>query len=351
VDVTIPDFGTILIWVGGLTAILTLVFSLHRLSSMMGEARARRAHVREALASAETQRQGGHYAAAWETLEEAARVAPRRTDVRTARAALAMEWLRRIRIRSGEQTFTEIVRRLQPVLVRAAAASGRRRRADAIAHLGWADFLLWRDGDRQLEPDAAYQRALDADPSNPYAHAMQAHWTIWRGGPIVGARRQFADALASGRAREAVRALQLSAYRGSSDEAAVQELFRVATDMRRHGERLDDDMRRRIADAYVWHAGPGRMAVRMGRLLEPVDSADEDRQTLEWLYEGRSLQDADAQLRDFCLAALDEAAGHTARASAGYQALATSLPLSSNLRPALDAALGRLAEVHPQGGI
>jgi hypothetical protein len=110
VGVTIPDLGTILVWVGGLTAILTLVFSLHRLSAMMGEARARRARVREALASADTQRQGGHFAAAWETLEEAARLAPRRTDVRTARAALAMEWLRRIRIRSGEQTFTEIVR-------------------------------------------------------------------------------------------------------------------------------------------------------------------------------------------------------------------------------------------------
>ena len=66
------------------------------------------------------------------------------------------------------------------------------RRADLLAHQGWATFLLSRDGTtaswgRRLR----YREALAIDADNPYANAMLAHWTLWAGDDVDEAARLF----------------------------------------------------------------------------------------------------------------------------------------------------------------
>ena len=69
----------------------------------------------------------------------------------------------------------------EPVLARGAASSDDRRAANALAHLGWADFLRSREGAMGLDPPRYYRQAIQRDPQNVYAHAMWGHDLIRRG--------------------------------------------------------------------------------------------------------------------------------------------------------------------------
>src|SRR5687767_684667 len=95
----------IMSWVGGVTAILTLVFGLQQLFAVAGKWRKEKQRTAELLAVAKEQRDSRHYADAWATLQEAEQVDDDNEDVATAREDLAMEWLRHARVRVGEQTF------------------------------------------------------------------------------------------------------------------------------------------------------------------------------------------------------------------------------------------------------
>ena len=130
-----------------------------------------------------------------------------------------MQWLRDGRPGPG-RGFSEIVDRVVPGLERAVAepAAAGQRRADLLAHLGWARFLKSRDGVITADPAADYARALAADPRNAYAHAFWGHWILWQHGDLAAAMRHFADALTDGRAkggdvRAWMRSLQVAALR------------------------------------------------------------------------------------------------------------------------------------------
>ena len=74
-----------------------------------------------------------------------------------------MAWLDDIRGDQGPAPFTATVDMLVPVMSRGAVAAEGPRKADLLAHLGWADFLRWRDGQRGLEPAARYRQAMAVD--------------------------------------------------------------------------------------------------------------------------------------------------------------------------------------------
>ena len=56
-------------------------------------------------------------------------------------AQLAIDWLENIRVTVGQDTFTAIVGKVEPILVRCAGGVDVRRAADCVAHLGWGDLL------------------------------------------------------------------------------------------------------------------------------------------------------------------------------------------------------------------
>ncbi len=330
-------------WVASATAILTLAFALQRLVTGVSDAREKRHRIAEQLRTATIEREGGHYSQAWDDLQQAARLDANRADVRHAQEDLAMEWLRRIRVQEGKQTFTDIVNQLEPVLVRGLATSVGQRQADLTAHLGWADFLLWRDGQVRLSPEDWYRRALAADSANPYAHAMWAHWILWQHGSLAEARAIFASAVRSGRARAYVRELQIAAL-SSIDDSTGAELFRVANEMRAGNEPVSDETRWTVAGrlcvggaTYLTPSGPPRPPG------PPVVSAEADTLTLEWLFRGLTLSDYNAAKPDYCRARLAEGAGQRARALALYKSVLTRLPEINVLRDDAEAAVHRLA--------
>jgi TIR domain len=153
---------------------------------------------------------GGDHASAWANFEEVTARAASSADKAVAQAAqadCAMLWLRQISVPAG-QSFGSITNKLVPVLGREVAAAQGPRLADLHAHLGWAEYLRWRDGQRTT-PALHYQRAVDIDAQNPYANAMWAHNSVLRRDATeaqVAAR--FETALSAGRETGFVRWMQ-----------------------------------------------------------------------------------------------------------------------------------------------
>jgi hypothetical protein len=184
------------------------------------------------LGQCKVQEEAGDYAAAWECDARAAVAAPRNDTVAQAQERLAMDWLDNIRVTEGKQTFTDIANTLQPVLARGAASPDDRRAANALAHLGWADFLRSREGAIGLDPPHYYRQAIQRDPQNVYAHAMWGHDLLQRGGSLDEAKAHFANAIATGEQRPYVRRIQIAALMWRDDPDLQNELVRVANEMR-----------------------------------------------------------------------------------------------------------------------
>jgi hypothetical protein len=110
--------STVMKWVGGTTAILTLVFGLQRVVTSVSDARVKRNRTNELLRTAKLQLADRRYDEAWATLQQAETVNSTSTDVHSAQEDVAMEWLDNIRVTPSEGTFTDVVRKVSPVLVR-----------------------------------------------------------------------------------------------------------------------------------------------------------------------------------------------------------------------------------------
>ena len=247
-----------------------------------------------------------------------------------------MAWLEESRLREGE-TFTGLANRLTPTLQRGLLDASGARKADLLAHLGWAEFLRSRDGVAGREPDTLYRRALAVDSQNVYAHAMLGHWLVWRRGRLEEAQTHFATALAQDRAHAYVRGMQLAALANSREDAAGEELIRVANEMRVRGEPVNEQIRKATSSVYFFRTSGN--AASLHRLLTAVPAADH-LATFRWLYDG---EDSDSLYHRYWLGLLQEAAGERSDALQTMRSLDQIPSLSYVLRAGVSAALKRLS--------
>lgn len=308
-------------WVAAATALLTLLFALQQLVSWVGGWHAEKRRIAELVAVAAEQRASRHYAEAWASLDQAAQIDADNEVVDGTQEDLAMDWLRNARVRQGEQTFTELVKPLLPVLERGVLQAQASRKADLLAHAGWADFLRWREGARDLLVDAHYQRAVAVDQNNPFAHAMWGHWVLFTGNDLDAARQHFNAALKSGRERAYVHSLQLAAVLNQNGNEADEELLRIANEMRAHNDEMAADTRRsvfrRICLSDVRFA---QGWVRSSTRIQPQDEIA----TVQWLNAGVVGDDYRADMGRFCEARAHAWAGDTTQALAILRSLAAN---------------------------
>jgi hypothetical protein len=248
-------------WIGVAAALLSFGTAVYELLHAEAELRERRRIVAEQLATGHEHQTAGDYRAAWKSFETASTTAEadglfakllgglsaERQRVRAAQEDLAMEWLRASRITKGE-TFAELSNTVVNVLASGAAAASGVRKADLLAHQGWAYFYKYRSGDLNVMPDVAYREAVASDAKNPYANVFWGHWILWNHGSMREAEERFAAALSTDRARAEVRRFQLAAFSRSQDEYEAAWLGAV-NDMREHGEPVS---------AAIWHELWGR---------------------------------------------------------------------------------------------
>ena len=283
------------------------------------EARARDRQVTQILDAGAMQSTSGNYAAAWDSYGRAHALDLRNRQVIEAQQRLAMEWLRNIRGSQLPGGFKAIVERVEPVLSAGAASGTEQRAADMMAHLGWADFLLSREGVGGLDPVQHYRKAIELDPTNVYAWTMWGFHALQNDHSLAEAKERFAKALASGREREYVRHMQFAALLWSHDVVFEYEAIRVANDIRVGNERMPVGLPDR-SDAYrLWDIYYDALINGHGKqqFLATLPAA-EHLATFRWLYPADKFP-KDMYLYHFVIAQLYEAAGERAAASASYR--------------------------------
>ncbi|MBM2846961.1 MAG: hypothetical protein HW407_2273 [Bacteroidetes bacterium] len=207
-------------------------------------------------------------------------------DSREAQVDLAMEWLRNVRIPPGqkEQTFTEIVEKLAPVLHLAVDTKRREYTATVQAHIGYATYLLFKEGNRGVNVENNFRTALQLDSTNVFANAMYGFWILYPGHgdqSIDDANLHFDAAVRSGKERTFVRHLMFSAVRNASGPAYEAQVIKIANDMRKNHEEIGREERKKILSKAYWFDRETIMK-EVGKILSP----EEHLQTFLFLSDG-----------------------------------------------------------------
>jgi hypothetical protein len=234
--------------------VISLILGVQQLTTWIGDSLHHRREAATHVALARQQASRGAFADAWASLDRADALQPGE-PVDSARVEIAFSWLEEARPGPG-RPFSVITDAVTPALDRSLLNARGARRADLLAHLGWATFLRSRDG-VPGDPASRYREALSLDRRNVYANAMLGHWLMWSGSDIESAREPFKVALAeAGEKRPFVRRLQIAALanRGSAADA---ELLRVADEMRQEGEPLESSLADRVFRIFTIRYGAG----------------------------------------------------------------------------------------------
>jgi Tfp pilus assembly protein PilF len=296
--------GRILKWVGAATAVISLILGARQLLTIATDNARRSRESAEFVALARQQAGRGEFVEAWKSLDRADERA-KKTTTDEARLDIGFRWQEDARP-GPDQPFSRITDAVVPALDRALLDPAHPRRADVLAHLGWATFLKRRDNGTG-DPEVQYRQALAIDRTNGYANTMLAHWLLWQRGAVDTARPYFDAALATGKERALVRNFQLAALRGSNDEDAEPELMRVANSMRQQNETLDARSAGAVHQAYVRRYGPNANAPTAALETIGVSAADQ-LATYVWLV-GMPEISVRAEVREHVLAMLKEAIG------------------------------------------
>jgi hypothetical protein len=321
-------------WVGIVTALISFGGALYGLIHSAGELRDHKRVFGEQLKSGRAQQAAGDFAGAWDSFSHAeATVADQgvfakllgglsaeQQQARTAEQDLAMEWLRSSRVPEGTQ-FSTIADKLVSVLTVGADASSGARKADLLAHLGWAYFLKQRDGDASLRPDAEYKVAVAADANNPYANVFWGHWILWKHGPLNDANERFANALSSDRGRSVVRHFQLAALANVRSNDADAAWLRVVSDMLAANEKIDSSVLNELCNRY---AQALRDEALMQRILAQVPAAQQV-ELLQALLQSEVLSEVQKTTLNVALAKSLEGAGRSQDALEAWRMLAAEL--------------------------
>jgi tetratricopeptide (TPR) repeat protein len=225
----------------------------------LGEYRARRAAIFQTLATAKTQEDRGEYESAFKTYRDLLKTNPGNSAAFDRQVDAAMGWIEDFHVvapegHSAADLAGASLDEIMPVLdAGLAKANGKvPRAADILAHAGWAHWLNQKLAEREFGPAAErdLRKALQMDPTNVFANVMLGNWIMQTGGDPAEALMHFGKATESNRARPFVRSLQLGVLVYPNESVTRVALIRLANEMRRNGESIDDSERRRILSAY-----------------------------------------------------------------------------------------------------
>lgn len=330
---------------GAVTAIISLLLALNQVTGLVQEFRIHHNDFSETMKVGDQQLQRGDYPASFETFKHAVELDPIDREAQNREAQAAMLWLENAH--AGDRGFTAIVKELSPTLEHALSRSKGTRAADLMAHIGWANFLRYRESHQDLAIEQSYEQALRIDSGNVYAHAMWGHWILWQHGNLQSAMQHFAAALASGRVRPYVRNLEISALVNLHQPETRAELFRLANDMRRGSEPIPEEDRRRAFQETIGYSFD--LWDEIAPILKTVGQEDAAA-TFDWLSIGdNSGEPFRTQRREFISALLAEIAGKQSEALSKYRSLKIEAQKNDvgKIVSAVDESVKRLSAAKP----
>ena len=345
-----------LAWVGGIAAVIGLALSGIQL---FGPAFTRlRSHreVDRLLNEAKTESENGDYETALTTYNHALQLLPDCAAAKQGRSDAAMAWLRNFSAAGADEKEVENrassqLAEIFPILEADLAGQQASREADILAHIGWAHWLNFHIAlkDVPASSEDNFRRALSVDSPNVYANAMLGNWLLQNGQRLPEAKQHFDLAVESGRDRPFVRALQLGGMIYVEDIQTRIELTRVANEMRKNGEKINEsDKSRIISTNYSPDMLDDAELVKILAALPP----DEAWATYVWLDETDDSSDEEERSlkqlpHKFIEAKIKELSGKEVEALALYRSLQTQLRgTGSMLGPQVALAIKRLAHKH-----
>ena len=331
-----PRFpASILKWVGAVTAVISLILGGNQVVKLATERSQRSRASSELVALAKQQASRGEFAAAWTSLDQAEQQVKTEATA-DARLDVAFRWLEEARPGPG-QPFSRITDPVVPALDRALLDAQNPRRADVLAHLGWATFLKWRETGTG-DPAAQYKAALEIDKANVFANAMLGHWLMWKGGTPESARPYFEAALAAGKEHDFVRQLQVAALRNRNNEDGDLELVLVANSMRQHDEPVDERTARGVHLFFVRKYGPNPSP----SYQKPIAMSPGDQlATFVWLTKMPAVTYR-REISDYVVARLKENAGDVPGAIASWREILPKVADDPGLRQDITRQIARL---------
>ncbi len=328
--------GATLRWVGGITAVISLVFATVQLKDLVSNRLERSEAVKELVGAAEIQMETRDYEGGWQLLEQALELEPGSRDARDFQVPLAMAWLRRLWLSGGEDR-AEVVDRLLPSLYRGVNSPRTTSVADVRAHIGWANNLKLFDGQRHGEIETHYARALELDPGNVYAHVFWGIWVLnqrnqrdYAESKLDKARRHFAAAFDSGEERDYLVKVMLWALVDSHVEGARLESIRFANTFRKADVAVSAGLKKLVVKrAYEYMSpqpGDVEHSEKSLRRLTAIIPPDDLLQTFLWVVKDTppkigGVRAADQPKYRYITARLTEAAGDKAKALSLYTSL------------------------------
>ena len=336
--------------IGALTTVLGFIFNLDNLGNLVTDRVQQRASYTQLLNTVDQQTAERKYDLAWAGIKKAIelreaqgwklRGLPSLDDAQAKQADIAMAWLRDIQLVGEGMKFTAVVEQLEPALQREELKTSGSRRADLVAHLGYADFLRSRDGQGGLQPEARYQEALRIDPSNPFANAMLGHWRLWNGGTLQESEKLFKAALEAKRAGVFVRGLQLAALANRHNDDADFAYLHSVNEMRKNGEAIADMERVRSQADSIYYFN-GTHSEHLDRVLHALPPS-EHLELVHWLLAAEK-NDSKRINYEYIAALLEEESGDPRLAQKHLIELRMQLPKSSVYRIEIESALRRLS--------
>jgi hypothetical protein len=316
--------------------VIALLFAVIQLVRLVSDTRDRERQIGELTRVEQMQAQARDYPGAWVSLDQALKIAEsggvlskltgqlsaEARKLREAQEDVAMAWVENLSHGEGK-TFSEVTEKLTPIMTRGAANATGARKADLMAHLGWARYLESRDGRPAPDLMSQYRAALAVDPANPYAHAFLGHFLERQDAPMEKVIAEFSVAVAAKRARPFVRQLELAAVHNRNSSLSDPWVVAVVIDMRKQGEPISDGVRHDLYNAYTFACGFTQNANTMKALVDAAPVAEQVA-TFRALFYDPARPTGQGEPRtslDACLATLLEAAGNQAEALKTWQAL------------------------------
>jgi tetratricopeptide (TPR) repeat protein len=325
----------------GIAILLLAVIGVWLTYSRIQHGRETREQIARVITEAKNDLEAHAYPEAFEIVDKAKMQFPGDSELQKMQQQIAMSWLRNIRVTVGEQTFSQIVAKLRPVLSSGAAASSGQEAGDLLAHLGWCEYLRARDFATDADPESYFKKAVAADPSNAYAHSMWGFWLLYKNDAqdLPQAQQHFDLAVKSNRDRLWVRNLQIAALLQYYQPAKEREAIRVANAMRLEGASIQDPTR--LWSVYEQPLVRGQDMQNFLDLLPP----DQHIATFKWLFPETSFSDSKLAMYRLMLGRLEEAAGHRENAMASYELVEQDFRRSKSTGPLLDRALEGIARL------
>ena len=264
------------------------------------------------------------YEAAWHASTKARELAPRNVAAAQQQARIAMKWLEDVRMThvGGPQPFFhDVVDPLKSALVRRLPDTYGREKADLHAHIGWANFLRYRDGFPRTDIGEEFDIAIREDPDNFYGHVMRGFWTLWEGGPVDAARSDLDLALHNSTDPSFSDGMIMSGLTNNTSDDSLAAAVEYAEKIRLAGRNIDDDMKSRLVGYYNISLHNRNLLTTISATLPPTEQI----LFLDWLKQAK-LSPGNRRVATYFMAYFAEISGNKQEALGLFTDLARTQP-------------------------